>query len=551
MFESFFGLAENPFATTFDPKYYFETSGHRQAAAGLRDALSEKRGLVVLSAEPGAGKTTVVRRVTEGLQGGAAQFAHILNPMLSREEFLEHVFLSLGIAPEAPLSKARLMLAIENYCAQRRQEKRLTALIVDEAHKLPEDVLGEVHFLANLETEGEKTLQILLVSQPELRLMLAQPRCRALKQRVALNLGIDPLTQEEAQHYIHFRWTQAGGGQDSPFSIKASAAVWEYGRGLPRLINTLCEHALRDAFLAKGRRLTPEGVRRAAHNLDLLTETEAGGAALASLSKGDSGVEEVSKAAMLRALRGAPSESWEEPTTVLAPSRGRAAYRTVKVQVPASAPLLPFEGTDSNASQQYKMVRTKIAQHPNQPRILTISSPGQGDGRTVNAVNIAAALALKEDARVLLVDADFRHSCCGQWLGVRDSPGLTDVLAGKTPLEEAVVQVEQCPNLHFLPVGDAATNAAELLDSPQANALFSFLRSEFAFTIIDGPPVGSVADYDILQALCDGVLIVVRPDHTKRSLYSQALEAVSKEKLLGVLLTEMKPWLTWRPEVYA
>jgi capsular exopolysaccharide synthesis family protein len=223
----------------------------------------------------------------------------------------------------------------------------------------------------------------------------------------------------------------------------------------------------------------------------------------------------------------------------------------VKVQVPAASPLFPFENADSSGSQQYRMVRTKIAQHPCQPRLLTISSPGKGDGRTVSAMNIAAALALKEDARVLLVDADFRHSRCAQWLEVRDSPGITDVLAGKRSLEEAVVQIEQFPNLHFLPAGEPGANPAELLDSPQAKALFLYFRNQFGFTIVDGPPIGSVADYDILQAMCDGVLVVVRPDHTKRSLYSRAMESVPQEKLLGVLLNDMKPWFKWRREAYA
>ncbi len=548
MFESSFGLAENPFSTTFDPKYYFETSAHRQATTGLHQALTERKGLVLLSGEPGAGKTTVVRRVTEKMQRQAAQFAQILNPVLSPEEFLEHVFLSFHIAPEPPASKARLMLAIEDYCAQRHRENQLTALIVDEAQKLSQDALAEIHFLANLETAGEKTLQILLVSQPELRLMLVQPRLRALKQRVALNFGIDPLTQEEAKHYIHFRWTQAGGGQDSPFSSEISAAVWQCGHGLPRLINALCENALRDAFLAGERRLTPESIERAALRLDLLAEADASGAALARASNAEHERDEVTSTVMLRALRGAPSESWEEPSVPFSPAKRRAAYRSVRVQIPASAPLFPFDGVDSSASHQYRMVRTKIAQHASQPRELTISSPGKGDGRTIIAMNIAAALALKEDARVLLVDADFRHSRCGQWLEVRDSPGLTEVLSGRKPLEEAVVQVEQFPNLHFLPCGDAGTNPAELLDSPQAKALFSYFRSEFEFTVVDGPPVGSVADYDILQAMCDGVLVVVRPDHTKRSVYTLALESVPKEKLLGVLLNDEKPWFMWRPE---
>jgi general secretion pathway protein A len=194
--EKFFGLARNPFAAAPDSQFYFETPSHREAVTGLLDAVAERKGLATLTGEAGSGKTTVLRLVAEGFRG-ALQLARILNPVLRPEEFLEHVFLSLGLDRDAPPSKARLMLALEQHCAKRHNEGQYTALLIDEAHKLPEAVLAEIHFLSNFETAGARTLQIVLAGQPQLHPLLQQPGLEALKQRVALSFGLEPLTPEQ------------------------------------------------------------------------------------------------------------------------------------------------------------------------------------------------------------------------------------------------------------------------------------------------------------------------------------------------------------------
>ena len=127
--------------------------------------------------------------------------------------------------------------------------------------------------------------------------------------------------------------------------------------------------------------------------------------------------------------------------------------RTLAIQVPASVPILPFDGAHPAASEQYRLARTKIIQHPRQPRIIQVSSPGPGDGKTITAINLAGALSLKTGGAVLLVDGDFRRSVVHSHLGLPAGPGFAEVLAGSCPLEAALIHVEQFHNLYVLPAG--------------------------------------------------------------------------------------------------
>jgi capsular exopolysaccharide synthesis family protein len=210
--------------------------------------------------------------------------------------------------------------------------------------------------------------------------------------------------------------------------------------------------------------------------------------------------------------------------------------RIVTLCVPAPSPLLPFEGGQFRPSEQYRVLRTKISQHPNKPCVIVISSPASGDGKSVTAINTAGALSLKSDAQVLLVDADLRKSVIHQQLGLPQSPGLADVLTGASTLENALVHTKEFPNLYVLSSGSTPANPVELLDSHQWEAVIARLRGMFRYIIIDSPPVATVADYDLLQAVCDGVILVLRPDHTNRHLCQKAIEFVPRAKFLGVLL---------------
>ena len=238
---------------------------------------------------------------------------------------------------------------------------------------------------------------------------------------------------------------------------------------------------------------------------------------------------------------------------VAAESNGRSAHtagreaphRVLPVRISAASPLMPFTPDDlshARAGEQYRIIRTKIVQHPRSPRMMAVSSVDSGDGKTETSVNVAAALALKNETRVLLVDCDLRRGHIAGLLGFPDTPGLTDLLSGSVTGGEAIIQAQQFPNLHILPGGTRLQNPTELLDSPQWRALCQQLRKEFDYVILDTPPIGSLADYDLIQAVADGILLVARPDYTNRTRCLNALNSISADRLIGVILNCVEDW---------
>jgi capsular exopolysaccharide synthesis family protein len=221
-------------------------------------------------------------------------------------------------------------------------------------------------------------------------------------------------------------------------------------------------------------------------------------------------------------------------------------FGIVSLRLAAESPVLPFDVDHARAGEQYRMARTKIMQDPRQPRLIAISSAGSGDGKTITSINLAGAMALKSEARVLLVDGDMRRSQIAVLLGIPPAPGLADVLGGACALEDAIVQVEQFPNLFVLPGGKPIANPTELLDSRRWASLCAAVRRQFKYVVFDVPPMATVADYDLIQAHCDGVVMVVRPDHTNRELCLRALDTIPKDRLLGVLMNCVRDWFLWK-----
>jgi capsular exopolysaccharide synthesis family protein len=229
------------------------------------------------------------------------------------------------------------------------------------------------------------------------------------------------------------------------------------------------------------------------------------------------------------------------------PAEGLPAVRPVSFRISDSSPLLSPKREDRRAAEQYRIIRTRIFHQIQGSSITVICSPGMGDGKTVTSVNLAAALAHKSEDKVILVDADLRLSKVHECLGISRTPGLAEVLSGACTLEEAMLRVDQLPNFYVLPAGHPESNPTELLDSSNWRALLARLREEFRRTIVDSPPVEAVADFDLIAASCDGVVLVVRPDHTKRPVLASAL-AKLKGKLTGVLINDVEDWFLWKRE---
>lgn len=247
---------------------------------------------------------------------------------------------------------------------------------------------------------------------------------------------------------------------------------------------------------------------------------------------------------------GEPSADKAAPLQALKPPAPREHdMRAASLRVSALAPLFPFfDEAHAAATEQYRIIRTKILHAPKRPRFIVVSSPTSGDGKTTTSINTAASLSLKENMSVLLVDADLRRPMVAELLGIPSTPGIAEVLSGRTTLSSAIIQTQEFPNLCILPAGDSGQSAAELLHSERWPEIIEQLRAQFNIVILDATPVAVVADYELLQHVSDGVIIVVRPDHTDRRACSSALQSVPKDKLLGVVLNGVEDW--WLGESY-
>jgi general secretion pathway protein A len=270
MYKSFYNLQRNPFEITPDPSFLFPTTRHNEALASLYYGVTAHRGFVVLTGEVGTGKTLIVRSLLGLLQRRDVAFALIFNPTLSPLEFMRYIALDFGL-PVTGKAKDELIHVLNGFLLQRHQMGLTTILVVDEAHHLSSEILEEIRLLTNLETSQQKLLQIVLAGQPELDQKLDSHELRQLKQRIALRCHLDPLSLNETREYMGRRLHIAGavGAANQIFSGPAIEAVFHHSRGIPRLINTICENALLSGYAKHAATITSEVIDDVARDLRL------------------------------------------------------------------------------------------------------------------------------------------------------------------------------------------------------------------------------------------------------------------------------------------
>jgi general secretion pathway protein A len=274
MYKAFYGLKRNPFEITPDPSFLFPTGRHNEALAALYYGVRRHKGFVVLTGEVGTGKTLLLRCLLQALKKSKdVAYAYVFNGRLSPVEFLQYIVSDLGL-PGTSKNKGELLLQIAQYVVARSQKKLTTVLVVDEAHHLSTEILEEIRLLTNLETEDEKLLQILLVGQPELDDKLDSVNLRQLKQRIALRSHLLPLDSNETKGYILRRLQLSGCTYPSAlFPPETIAAVYQHSKGLPRLINTVCENALIAGYSRQMRNVSPDIVDDIARDFRLGVQT--------------------------------------------------------------------------------------------------------------------------------------------------------------------------------------------------------------------------------------------------------------------------------------
>lgn len=271
MYKTFFHLTRYPFDLTPDPTCFVPTKRHNEALASLYYGIRRHKGFVVLTGEVGTGKTLLLRCLIRLLKESKdVAYAYLFNGRLSPTEFLQYILSDFGL-PTSGKNKSDLLIDLGQFLVSRGSKKMTTVLIVDEAHHLSADILEEVRLLSNLETDDDKLLQIVLVGQPELDEKLDSVGLRQLKQRIAVRTHLGSLDAYEAERYIQQRLQIAGGNlsQDPLFSAQTIAAVYRHSRGLPRLINTICDNALVTAYARRLPSVTPDVIEDVAKEFRL------------------------------------------------------------------------------------------------------------------------------------------------------------------------------------------------------------------------------------------------------------------------------------------
>jgi general secretion pathway protein A len=262
MYLSFFGIAEKPFAITPDPRYLYLSARHADALAHLVYGINEAGGFIQLTGEVGTGKTTTIRSLLARAPKNA-EIALILNPRLSAGEFLLALCEELGLGADDAGNAKELVDLLNRYLLRAHAQGRRVVLIVDEAQNLAPEVLEHIRLLTNLETETQKLLQIILIGQPELRKLLAREDLRQLAQRITGRYHLDPLSRQETAAYVRHRMRVAGATADI-FTRGALRQVYNVTRGIPRVINIICDRALLGAYTQDLHQVPGALVRRAA-----------------------------------------------------------------------------------------------------------------------------------------------------------------------------------------------------------------------------------------------------------------------------------------------
>jgi len=248
MYKDFYGLREYPFNMTPDPQFFYQSRNHRIALDVLRFGIKERKGFLVITGEIGAGKTTACRSLLRSLDSNT-KTALLLNPCLSDTQILRAVCDEFKLQP-AKTTKKDLYDTLNAFLIRELAANHNVVLIVDEAQNLRPKALEQIRLLSNLETEKEKLLQIILVGQPELAKLLQRDDLVQLKQRVAIRHHIPPLEWEEIGEYIRHRLEVAGDARIQ-WTDGALLLIRRYSRGVPRLINVVCDKALMAGYVAE------------------------------------------------------------------------------------------------------------------------------------------------------------------------------------------------------------------------------------------------------------------------------------------------------------
>lgn len=246
MYTSFFGFKCKPFQLTPDPDFLFLSRVHKKALTYLNYGIADNSGFILLTGEIGTGKTTILRSMIKKIPQDI-RLARINNTKVNSEQLISMINEDFGLDTNG-LNKTQLLSKLTDFLITHYAEGKRSVIIIDEAQNLTPNLLEEIRLLSNLETDKSKLLQIILVGQPELNIKLSRPDLEQLRQRITVSTHISPLTKDEMESYIKYRLKIAGNEDAVTFEEGVTEIIYDFSRGVPRLINILCDFALLTAF---------------------------------------------------------------------------------------------------------------------------------------------------------------------------------------------------------------------------------------------------------------------------------------------------------------
>jgi general secretion pathway protein A len=273
MYNSYFGFLESPFNVTPDPRFFYTNPTYLEVDASLRYGIRARKGFIVVTGEVGTGKTTLLRKLLRSFET-TVRSVFIFNTHISFPELLQVALLDLGLASK-DLSKVRMLEELNGYLIKQLEQGHTVAMLIDEAQNLSVEALEDLRLLSNLETDQQKLLQIVLMGQPELDAKLDQPALRQLKHRVAIHGRLGPLKNEEVNSYIDFRLRMAGYEGRALFHHEAVQQIAFYSKGIPRLVNIICDNALLIAYAESRKIVSVDIIKQVARDLGIESQLQA------------------------------------------------------------------------------------------------------------------------------------------------------------------------------------------------------------------------------------------------------------------------------------
>ena len=266
MYEAFYKLTGKPFALTPDPRFFFNSRGHKRALAYLRYGIKQGEGFIIVTGDVGTGKTMLVSTLFQTLAKENIVGAQIVTTQMQADDLLRMVAASFGL-PFNRVGKAALLRSLEGFFRACAQEGKRVLLVVDEAQGLPRKAIEELRMLSNFTMDGQSLVQSFLLGQREFRSTMRSEGFEQLRQRVIAAYHLKPLDESEAQGYVEHRLRMVGWQNDPKIAPETFAGIFEFTGGVPRRINTLADRLLLFAYLEELHEIGPEALREVAKDI--------------------------------------------------------------------------------------------------------------------------------------------------------------------------------------------------------------------------------------------------------------------------------------------